>query len=449
MFPLFAMGHITPFLHLSNGLAARGHRISFLVPTRTIPKVAHLSNHPALITFHPITVPHVAGLPVGSELIADVPPHLTGHIFAALDATEDQFRSILRHVRPDFVIYDATPWIPRAAREVGTSSAVSAALRLVPSARIVKGVTDEELGKVPPGYPSSAVGPRRDEIAKARVYAMEFGSISLYERIVSVIEGGDVMAMRSCWELEGKYVEYFGKQYGKRVLLTGPVLPKSDGLGLDEKLGSWLSRFSPNSVVYCAFGSEVVLHKDQFQELLRGLELCGRPFLTALKPPQGCKTVEEALPDNFKDRVITTQGRAMVHEGWVPQPQILAHPSVGCFVSHCGFGSMWEALLSDCQILLVPNISEQIVSTMFMVKELKVALEVEKDANGWVSKEEVCRAVGDVMDEDSEVGNEVRRNHLMLRDVLGDVRVLEKYVDDFVGELCGLLVEKRLKKEEL
>ncbi|CAN1748316.1 UDP-glycosyltransferase 79B8 [Linum perenne] len=424
MFPLFAMGHITPFLHLSNGLAARGHRISFLVPTRTIPKVAHLSNHPALITFHPITVPHVAGLPVGSELIADVPPHLTGHIFAALDATEDQFRSILRHVRPDFVIYDATPWIPRAAREVGcvsvsygTSSAVSAALRLVPSARIVKGVTDEELGKVPPGYPSSAVGPRRDEIAKARVYAMEFGSISLYERIVSVIEGGDVMAMRSCWELEGKYVEYFGKQYGKRVLLTGPVLPKSDGLGLDEKLGSWLSRFSPNSVVYCAFGSEVVLHKDQFQELLRGLELCGRPFLTALKPPQGCKTVEEALPDNFKDRVITTQGRAMVHEGWVPQPQILAHPSI--------------------------------VSTMFMVKELKVALEVEKDANGWVSKEEVCRAVGDVMDEDSEVGNEVRRNHLMLRDVLGDVRVLEKYVDDFVGELCGLLVEKRLKKEEL
>ncbi|CAN1259050.1 UDP-glycosyltransferase 79B9 [Linum perenne] len=424
MFPLFAMGHITPFLHLSNGLAARGHRISFLVPTRTIPKVAHLSNHPALITFHPITVPHVAGLPVGSELIADVPPHLTGHIFAALDATEDQFRSILRHVRPDFVIYDATPWIPRAAREVGcvsvsygTSSAVSAALRLVPSARIVKGVTDEELGKVPPGYPSSAVGPRADEISKARVYAMEFGSMSLYERIVSVIEGGDVMAMRSCWELEGKYVEYFGKQYGKRVLLTGPVLPKSDGLGLDEKLGSWLSRFSPNSVVYCAFGSEVVLHKDQFQELLRGLELCGRPFLTALKPPQGCKTVEEALPDNFKDRVITTQGRAMVHEGWVPQPQILAHPSI--------------------------------VSTMFMVKELKVALEVEKDANGWVSKEEVCRAVGDVMDEDSEVGNEVRRNHLVLRDVLGDVRVLEKYVDDFVGELCGLLVEKRLKKEEL
>ncbi|CAN1259049.1 Anthocyanidin 3-O-glucoside 2'''-O-xylosyltransferase [Linum perenne] len=278
MFPLFAMGHITPFLHLSNGLAARGHRISFLVPTRTIPKVAHLSNHPALITFHPITVPHVAGLPVGSELIADVPPHLTGHIFAALDATEDQFRSILRHVRPDFVIYDATPWIPRAAREVGcvsvsygTSSAVSAALRLVPSARIVKGVTDEELGKVPPGYPSSAVGPRADEISKARVYAMEFGSMSLYERIVSVIEGGDVMAMRSCWELEGKYVEYFGKQYGKRVLLTGPVLPKSDGLGLDEKLGSWLSRFSPNSVVYCAFGSEVVLHKDQFQELLRGI----------------------------------------------------------------------------------------------------------------------------------------------------------------------------------
>ncbi|CAN0908434.1 UDP-glycosyltransferase 79B9 [Linum grandiflorum] len=450
MFPLFAMGHITPFLHLSNRLAARGHRIQFLLPTRTIPRVNNLlidTTHGAdLITFHPITVPHVAGLPEGAELIADVPPHLVGHIFAAMDAAEDQFTSILRRVRPDVVIFDAAPWIPRAARELGcvpvaygTSSAVWAAMRIVPSTKIVKETTEEELARTPPGYPSTVVVPRPDEIAGAKMFAMEFGSVSLYERIVSVIRGSDAMAMRSCRELEGKYLEYLGEQYGKRVLLTGPVLPKPDGLGLDEKLGSWLSKFEPGSVVYCAFGSEVVLQKDQFQELLRGLELCGRPFLTALKPPHGCKTMEEALPEGFKERVVIKQGRGMVHEGWVQQPQILGHPSVGCFVSHCGFGSMWEALLSDCQILLVPKISEQILSTMFMVKELKVALEVDKDEHGWISKEEVVRAVRAVMDEDSEVGKEVRRNHLKLREVLGDEGLLDKYVDDFVVQLRTLL----------
>nr|AFJ52977.1 UDP-glycosyltransferase 1 [Linum usitatissimum] len=447
MFPLFAMGHITPFLHLANQLAARGHRISFLLPTRTIPKVTNLINsHADLVTFHPITVPHVAGLPQGAELIADVPPHLAAHIFAAMDATEDQFTSALRRVNPDIVIFDAAPWVSRAARELGcvpvsygTSSAVWAAMRIVPSARIVKEMTDEELGRTPPGYPSSAVVPRRDEIAGARLFAREFGSSSLYERIVAVIQGSEAMAMRSCRELEGKYLDYLGEQHGKRVLLTGPVLPKPDGLGLDENLGSWLSKFEPGSVVYCAFGSEVVLHKDQFQELLRGLEQCGRPFLTALKPPHGCKTVEEALPEGFKERVIIKDGRGMVHEGWVQQPQILGHRSVGCFVSHCGFGSMWEALLSDCQILLVPNISEQILCTMFMVKELKVALEVNKDENGWISKEEVCRAVGAVMDEDSELGKEVRRHHLKLREVLGDDHLLDKYVDDFVAQLRTLL----------
>nr|AFN53693.1 pectinacetylesterase [Linum usitatissimum] len=353
MFPPFTMRHITPSVHLANQLAARGHRVSLLLLTRTILRVTNLNTHPNLVTFHPITVPHVEGLPQGAELIgAEVPPHLTCHIFTAIDATEEQVRNIIGHVKPDFFLFDSAPWIPRAGRMLGfvsvsysPVSAIWTALRMVPSAKIVKGMSDEELGRAPPGYPSSVVVPRRDEIAAVRVFAMEFGTVSLYERIVSVIREGEVMAMRSCRELEGKYVDYLEEQYGKRVLLTGPSLPKPDGLGVDEELGSCLSKFEPNSVVYCAFGREFVLHKDQFQELL-----------------------------------------------------------------------------SDCQILLVPNITDQIVSTMFMAKELKVALEVDKDENGWISKEKVCKAIGAVMDEESEVGKEVTMNHLKWGEVLGDDR---------------------------
>nr|AND01132.1 putative UDP-glycosyltransferase 1 [Linum usitatissimum] len=87
-----------------------------------------------------------------------------------------------------------------------------------------------------------------------------------------------------------------------------------------------------------------------------------------------------------------------------------------------------------------PNITDQIVSTIFMVKELEVALEVDKDENGWISKEEVCRAIEAVMDEESVVGKEVRRNHLKLREVLGDGRLMDKYVDDFVDQLRTLVL---------
>ncbi|CAI0556111.1 unnamed protein product [Linum tenue] len=444
MFPWFAIGHITPYIHLSNRLAARGHRVHFLLPgPTTLAKLAPLNRHPHLITFHPIAVPHVDGLPRGAETTADVPPHLTPLLFAALDATEDQFRSTVSRVGPlDVVLYDSAMWVPRIGRELGfltmTYGVVSAAvgaLRLVPS-------TDEEMARTPPGYPPhSAVVPRPDEIKQSRIFAENFGSVSLYDRIVTSVSGGDAMALRTCWELEGVFVKYMEEQYGKRALLTGPILPDRDHrLGLDEKWAAWLSKYPRGSVVYCAFGSESLLQKDQFQELLRGFELCGRPFLVVLKPSEGCATMEEGFPEGFAERVIDGEGgRGLVCGGWVPQLQILDHPSVGCFVSHCGFGSMWESLLSDCQIVLVPKQNDQIVGTMLMTKDLKVGVEVEKDEEGWVSKEKLSEAIEMVMDEGSEIGRVVRENHLKLREVLGDGNLQERYLDGFVCQLYDLL----------
>ena len=68
------------------------------------------------------------------------------------------------------------------------------------------------------------------------------------------------------------------------------------------------------------------------------------------------------------------------------QPSILNHPSVRCFVSHCGFGSMWEALTSHPQIVLVLEIPDQILNTRLLVEVLEVAMEVKKEENGWFSK---------------------------------------------------------------
>ncbi|XP_031100750.1 UDP-glycosyltransferase 79B3-like [Ipomoea triloba] len=98
--------------------------------------------------------------------------------------------------------------------------------------------------------------------------------------------------------------------------------------------------------------------------------------------------------------------------------QVLAHKSIGCFVNHCGYGSMWEALMSDSQLVFVPNIIDQILNTRLMADELGVAVEVEKGENGWISKENLCRAVRSVMDEDSQIGCLVRENHRKWRQVL-------------------------------
>ncbi|KAI8551522.1 hypothetical protein RHMOL_Rhmol06G0193400 [Rhododendron molle] len=89
MYPWFALGHLTPFLHLSNKLAKKGHKISFLIPTKTQKKLQPFNLHPELITFVPIAVPPVPGLPPGVETTADVGMASHTLLMEAMDRTED------------------------------------------------------------------------------------------------------------------------------------------------------------------------------------------------------------------------------------------------------------------------------------------------------------------------------------------------------------------------
>ncbi|KAL6196572.1 hypothetical protein ACLB2K_032186 [Fragaria x ananassa] len=208
-------------------------------------------------------------------------------------------------------------------------------------------------------------------------------------------------------------------QFNKNVLLTGPVLGLGDEKGqLEKRWSKWLSGFEPGSVMYCAFGSQYILEKDQFQELVLGFELTGLPFLIALKPPMGCDSVEVALPQGFEERV---KGRGVVFGGWVQQPLILRHSSVGCFVNHCGFGSMWESLLTNNQIVLVPHLGDQMLNTKLLVNELKVAVEVKREANRWFSKESLSKAIRNVMDKESEVGVMVKKNNAKWTETLSSL----------------------------
>ncbi|CBI20247.3 unnamed protein product, partial [Vitis vinifera] len=210
--------------------------------------------------------------------------------------------------------------------------------------------------------------------------------ITFQQRVTTARARGDAISIRTCQETDG------------------PILEP-----LEDRWAQWLGGFKPGSVIFCAFGSQNVHEKDQFQELLLGLELTGLPFFAAVKPRTGVATIEEALPEGFQERV---GGRGLVHGGWwVQQPSVLSHPSVGCFVSHCGYGSMWESLTSDPQIVLVPELADQILNSRLLAEELKVAVEVEREENGLFSKESLCDAIKSVMDENSEVGGLVKKNH--------------------------------------
>ncbi|XP_011082711.1 anthocyanidin 3-O-glucoside 2'''-O-xylosyltransferase-like isoform X2 [Sesamum indicum] len=445
MFPWVAIGHITPFIHLANELAKRGHSISILIPNKPLLQLGHHSLYPDLIKFHVVTIPQVEGLPPGAETASDIDITAKNPLAIAFDATAEQVETILSGLKPDIVFYDFADWIPKMAARVGFKTvcynvicASCMAIGIVPARHIPKDrrLTEEELGQPPKGYPSSTVVLRGQEALTLSFIAMDYGATKFDVRITAAMQGCDAIGIRTCRELEGPMCDYLSEQYNKPVFLSGPVLPENPKGALEEKWDKWLSKFKPKSVVYCAFGSQLMLQKKQFQEMVLGFEMTGLPFFVAVSKPHGADSIEEALPEGFLERV---GDRGVVHGGWVQQTQGLNHPSVGCFVSHCGFGSMWESLLSESQIVLVPRLADQILNTRLLAEELKVAVEVERGEMGWFSKEDLSKAIKSVMDEESEVGKLVKENHGKWRETLMSPEFMDNYVDNFIRQLYQLL----------
>lgn len=117
---------------------------------------------------------------------------------------------------------------------------------------------------------------------------------------------------------------------------------------------------------------------------------------------------------------------------------IFSHSSIGCCVSHCGFGSMWKSLKSDCQVVLVSSLGDQILNTRLLSNELKVALEVERDENGWFTKENLCKIIISVMDEGSELGELIKKNHAKCKETLTRQGFMSGYIEEFVKGLHNL-----------
>ncbi|PON41484.1 UDP-glucuronosyl/UDP-glucosyltransferase [Parasponia andersonii] len=449
MCPWFALGHINLYLHLSNKLAKKGHKSSFFIPTKTQSKIEHLNHFPDLITFYPITVPHVEGLPPGAETTNDVLPSLIPLIMTAMDRTENDLELLLRHLKPDFVFFDFVYWIPKLARRLGLKSLhysvispVTLAYNLSPSRHLITGrhqFSEMDFMQPPPGYPDSAINLHLHEArALLNESTAKFnGDVLFFDRWYVGFTQCDAIGFKACREIDGPFVDYLEKQFGKSLLLSGPLIPEPPISTLEQKWVRFLGGFKPASVVYCAFGSEATLTQDQLQELVLGLDLSGLPFLAALRPPSGVESIDEALPEGFVERV---KGRGVVHGGWIQQPQILEHPSIGCHVTHCGVGSLFEALMNRCQLVFIPFLSDQIFNARLMANSLKVGSEVEKgEENGLFSRDGVCKAIKIVMEEDNEVGREIRANRAKLRELILHKDFESSYIDDFLGKLRTLL----------
>ncbi|WRX28081.1 UDP-glucuronosyl/UDP-glucosyltransferase - like 10, partial [Theobroma cacao] len=344
------------------------------------------------------------GILPGAQTTSDVPLPLHSLFAIAFDQTRDQVEAILRAIKPDIVFHDLGYWIPALAHQIGIKSIYYAVVTAAAHAyfltkKVTKEMTVEELIEVPPGYPSSKVKLRAEEASVLTSALKIFGiGLSFRDRIITSMNDSDVIAFRAHREIEGPYCDYVAQHFGK-----------------------------PFCGVLCIWEPDYIAKG--------GVSRVRQPFLVALTPPDGCTRIEEALPEGFQERI---QGRGLLHGGWFPQELLLSHPSIGCFVNHCGPRTMWESLLSDCQIVLIPRLGDQVLNTRFRAEELKVAVEAEKGENSKISKENLSKAIKLVMDKDNEISGLLKRNHTNLKKILSNIDLQEEYINNFIKGLQDL-----------
>ncbi|GMJ05797.1 hypothetical protein like AT3G02100 [Hibiscus trionum] len=157
---------------------------------------------------------------------------------------------------------------------------------------------------------------------------------------------------------------------------TGILLPQ------DETCLHWLEKQPPSSVIYVAFGSTATLSLQQAEELALGLELSGQPFLWVVQSDSVAR-----FPEGFVERVAN---RAKFVE-WAPQEKVLAHPSVACFMSHCGWNSTLEGL--GVPFLCLPYFADQFYNKKYICDVWKVGLELEEDENGIKTRHEISSKI--------------------------------------------------------
>ncbi|XP_066323543.1 UDP-glycosyltransferase 83A1-like [Miscanthus floridulus] len=163
----------------------------------------------------------------------------------------------------------------------------------------------------------------------------------------------------------------------------------------DDACMSWLDAQPARSVVYVAFGSFTMFDTRQFRELALGLELSGRPFLWVVRPDIVLGGDVHDYPDGFLDRV-TASGRGMV-VAWSPQQRVLSHPSVACFVSHCGWNSTMEGVRNGLPFLAWPYFADQFVNQVYICDVWKVGLRADADESGVITKEHIASRIEELI----------------------------------------------------
>ncbi|KAF7013634.1 hypothetical protein CFC21_027704 [Triticum aestivum] len=400
-------GHANPMLQLGRRLAHHGLRPT-LVLTRHV-----LSTTPA-----PTQCPFpVAAISDGFDAGGIASCADTAEYLRRMEAAgSDTLASLLLADDVRVLVYDShLPWARRVAREAGVAAAafftqmcavdvvygeVSAGRAALPLAdgRALRGRLSVELGPddVPPFVAAPAWYPAFTESALSQFDGLD---------------QADHVLVNSFRDLEPLEADYMESKWGAKTV--GPTLPSfyldDDRLPLNKTYGfnlvsnmapcmtmAWLDKQAPCSVLLASYGTVANLETTQLEELGHGLCNSGQPFLWVLRSNEADKLPQE-LHEKCNNKGLIVP--------FCPQLEVLAHRATGCFLTHCGWNSTTEAIVTGVPMIAIPQWADQPTAAKYVESAWGIGLRARRDQKGLVRREEMERCIKEVMS-----GEEYKRN---------------------------------------
>ncbi|KAL8556688.1 hypothetical protein ACS0TY_004222 [Phlomoides rotata] len=196
--------------------------------------------------------------------------------------------------------------------------------------------------------------------------------------------GDKLLVINTCYELESAACDLNPKSVPIGPLLESNASSSSNFYPEDASCLNWLDTKPPGSVIYVSFGSMAVVSQQQLDELALGLELSGRAFLWIVRWDLAIGS-RAVYPDGFLERV---SGIGMIVE-WAPQEEVLSHPSVACFLSHCGWNSTLEGSSKGVPFLCWPFFMDQFHNQNYICDKWGTGLRIHPDGSGIKTTNEI------------------------------------------------------------
>ncbi|KAG5226437.1 UDP-glycosyltransferase 74E [Salix suchowensis] len=439
--PYPVQGHMNPMIQFSKLLAAKGLHVTLVIfSSKTL-----LTDHASLGSVKVVAISD--SYDRGSSSISDYLQQFQATVTQKLPRLVVELGISSGHPVSCLVYDSFMPWVLEIARKLGLTGA-SFFTQSCAVNSVYYQIHEGQLKIPPEKFPVSVPGlPALDaDELPSFVHSME----PEYSPILTLVVNQFINFKEADWifvntfnSLEEEVVNWLETQ--RSIKPIGPMIPSvylDRQLEDDREYGlslfkpaldgcmEWLDSKEPGSVVYVSFGSLAALGEEQMAEIAWGLRRSGCYFLWVVRESE-----EKKLPCNFAE---DSSEKGLI-VSWSPQLQVLAHKSVGCFMTHCGWNSTLEALSLGVPMVAMPQWTDQPTNAKYIADVWRVGVRLQANEKGIITKEELEKCTREVMG--GETGDEMRRNSEKWKKLamaaVGEGGSSDKNITEFAAKLAS------------